>query len=74
MNEEVKKFAEVAIALPIDRLFHYKIPDEVSNEIAIGRRVFVPFQTRTVVGYVVDFSESSDVKDIKDILSLIDKE
>ncbi|MBI5143949.1 MAG: primosomal protein N' [Candidatus Omnitrophica bacterium] len=74
MNEEVKKFAEVAIALPIDRLFHYKIPDEASNEIAIGRRVFVPFQTRTVVGYVVDFSERSDVKDMKDIISLIDKE
>ena len=43
------KFAEVAVALPVDRTFHYSIPDKFSNEVAIGKRVFVPFQARSLV-------------------------
>ncbi len=69
-----EKFAEVAIALPIDRVFHYAIPEKYSDCIAIGKRVFVPFQNRTIVGYVVGFSDESDVKEVKDIGSVIDEE
>ncbi len=68
------KFAQIAIALPIDRLFHYRIPDNISNEIAAGQRVFVPFRTKRVVGYVVGLSDEADVKEVKDIEGLIDKE
>ena len=35
------KFAEIAVALPIDKLFQYKIPEELSNNVKIGSRVFV---------------------------------
>lgn len=68
------KFAEIAIALPMDRTFHYGIPERLTQDIAVGKRVFVPFTNRTVVGYVVGLSEESDVKDVKEILSVIDKE
>src|SRR3989338_4528713 len=68
------KFAEIAVALPIDRLFHYYIPENYSSDIAIGKRVFVPFQNRIVVGYVVGFSDETDVKDVKEIKDIIDKE
>lgn len=68
------KFAEVAVALPIDRVFHYSIPEKHSSFIAVGKRVFVPFQTRTVVGYVVGLSEEADVIQTKDIVSVIDAE
>ncbi len=68
------KFAEIAIALPIDRIFHYAIPDQYSKEIEIGKRVFVPFQNRIVIGYVTGFSEHSDVKEVKEIKGVIDKE
>ncbi|MBI5124095.1 MAG: primosomal protein N' [Candidatus Omnitrophica bacterium] len=68
------KFAQIAIALPIDRLFHYKIPDNLLNEIAVGKRVFVPFSNRRVVGYVAGLSDEADVKEVKDIESIIDKE
>lgn len=70
----MSKFAKVAIALPIDRLFHYSIPDNLSNEIAVGKRVFVPFTNRKVVGYVVGLSDEADVKEVKDIEGVIDKE
>ncbi|OGX01326.1 MAG: primosomal protein N' [Omnitrophica bacterium RIFCSPLOWO2_02_FULL_45_16] len=67
------KFVQVAIALPINRLFHYKIPEAITNEIAIGKRVFVPFQNRRVVGYIAALSEEADVLEVKDIEAVIDK-
>lgn len=66
------KFAEVAIALPIDRLFHYKIPEALTDDINIGERVHVPFQNRTLVGYVVGLTDEPGVVGVKDIQDLID--
>ena len=54
-------FAEVAVSLPMDRTFHYSIPQSLSGDIAIGKRVFVPFINRAIVGYVVGFSDVADV-------------
>ncbi|MDD3905601.1 MAG: primosomal protein N' [Candidatus Omnitrophica bacterium] len=68
------KFAEIAVALPVDRTFHYAIPEALSNDIAVGKRVFVPFQNRATVGYCVGLCDVADVKDVKAIISIIDKE
>lgn len=68
-----KRFAQVAIALPIDRVFHYSVPEKYSDCIAIGKRIFVPFQNRTIVGYVVGFSEEVEVKEVKEIGGVIDE-
>lgn len=68
------QFAEIAIALPIDRTFHYSIPPHISNDIAVGKRVFVPFGPRTVVGYVISLCDAIDIKDPKPVSSVIDKE
>lgn len=66
------KFAEVAVPLPMDRTFDYLVPEELSADVAVGKRVFVPFVSRTVVGYVVGAGESSEAKEPKKILSVID--
>ncbi len=68
------KFAQVAVALPIDRLFHYRIPEMLSGETAVGKRVFVPFANRRVVGYVVGLTDEAEVREVKDIESVIDKD
>lgn len=68
------QFAEVAISLPIDKLFQYKIPEGLSGNVKIGARVFVPFGPRTAVGYIVGFSDAPEVKEVKEIKSLIDRE
>jgi primosomal protein N' (replication factor Y) len=60
--------------LPVDRLFSYRVPAAFSEKIAIGKRVFVPFQNRTAIGYVVNFKESVDFTGVKDIEGEIDKE
>ncbi len=67
-------FAEVAIALPMDRVFHYSIPESMENDVLPGKRVFVSFGARQVVGYVVGLSRESDVRDVKAISSVIDPE
>ncbi len=66
------KFAQIAIALPIDRTFHYSIPAELSEQAAVGKRAFVPFGPRRVVGYIVGFSDEADVKAVKPIDRIID--
>lgn len=68
------KFAEVAVSLPIDKLFQYKIPEGLSNDVKIGARVFVSFGPRTIVGYVVALNDVAEVKDVKEIKGVIDKE
>ncbi|MBN1527200.1 MAG: primosomal protein N' [Candidatus Omnitrophica bacterium] len=70
----MSKFAEVAIALPVDRVFHYAIPEELQADMAVGKRVFVPFGPRALVGYVVGLTGTADVKDVKEVRSIIDKE
>ena len=70
----MSKFADIAIALPIDKLFQYKIPEAISADVKIGARVFVPFGPRKIVGYVVALTEEAEVKDPKEIEAVIDKE
>ncbi|MCM8790554.1 MAG: primosomal protein N' [Candidatus Omnitrophica bacterium] len=68
------KYADIAIALPIDKLFQYQIPEELLSRLAIGSRVFVSFGSKKVVGYVVGFSETAGREGIKPIETVIDAE
>lgn len=68
------KFAEIAVALPIGRTFHYAIPERLAAEAAIGKRVFVPFAHRSVVGYIVGLTDHADVMEVKELANVIDKE
>jgi len=70
----MSKFADIAIALPIDKLFQYSIPEPISDNVKIGARVFVPFGPRRVVGYVVGLGDAAEVTDVKAIERVIDAE
>ena len=70
----MSSFAEVAVSLPMDKIFHYSIPDGILADMKIGKRVFVPFMNRAIVGYVVGLTDVADVKNVKSIISIIDKE
>ncbi len=69
----VKEYAEIAIGLPIAKPFHYRIPEELKDKIEIGKRVWAPFKNRPIVGYVLGFVESPEVKEVKNISSVIDE-
>ncbi len=68
------KYASCVIKLPINKPFSYRIPKALESRAAIGKRAWVPFGPRRIVGYIVDITEGTDIKNAKPIESLIDRE
>ncbi|MDD5440459.1 MAG: primosomal protein N' [Candidatus Omnitrophica bacterium] len=61
--------------IALDKTFHYSIPPELTDDIAVGKRVFVEFGPKETVGYVVGFSSTTDAAGtVKPVRSVIDKE
>ena len=69
---EKKRFAQVAVGLPIDEVFTYLVPPYFQEEIKRGMRVFVPFGKRQITGYVADFVNNFEGKEIKSIIEILD--
>ncbi|MEI8176802.1 MAG: primosomal protein N' [Candidatus Omnitrophota bacterium] len=65
--------AEIAVGLAVDKTFHYRIPDALTGSVSVGKRVWVPFGFKRVVGYVVSIADLSDVPHLKDIEQVIDE-
>ena len=67
-----ESFLQVALPLPLPRLFDYRSPSPVDPR-DIGRRVRVPFGPRELVGVVTGVSATQDVAtDIREILEWLD--
>ncbi|RLB05265.1 MAG: hypothetical protein DRG50_07510, partial [Deltaproteobacteria bacterium] len=66
-------YAEVVIALPVEKTFHYAIPAHLRPFCEIGKRVLVPLGRRRVTGYLLGVSSClpPDIKDV-DIKEIID--
>ena len=69
----MKSYAKVLINLPVEGPFDYRIPPAMSAHIEIGKRVWVSFGPRRVIGYVIDISAASEIKEPKPVLSVIDE-
>src|SRR3989339_335580 len=67
-------YCEVALSLPLEKTFHYSIPENLRGTIAPGMRVVVPFGKSKSVGFVLKLLETSDVETVKDIISSLDSE
>jgi primosomal protein N' (replication factor Y) len=67
-------FVNVAVSIPSAKPFTYAVPDGMENQIAIGKRVLVPFGRRKVTGYIVGSTPSTEIKSIKNIIELLDTE
>ncbi|MCI8639440.1 MAG: primosomal protein N' [Coprococcus sp.] len=70
-------FADIIIDIThekLDKIFQYKVPDELADKLVVGTEVEVPFGrgNRLTRGYVVGFSEvcGYDEEKIKDILRI----
>jgi primosomal protein N' (replication factor Y) len=70
-------YAEVVVALPLDKTFHYAIPLPLRFICEAGRRVLVPLGKRKVTGYVLgtcsDLPPGIENKDIKEIIDCLDE-
>ena len=70
-------YAEVAIALPVEKTLHYAIPAQLRPICEVGKRVLVPLGKRRVTGYLLATCSSlpPDVtdKEIKEIIDCLDE-
>ncbi len=57
----------------VDKTFTYQVPTSLEKDIAVGKRVLIPFGNRTIEGYILSRKESSDI-DAKEIIEVIDEE
>ena len=70
-------FIQVAIDIPSERTFTYAVPPFLAAEIALGKRVRVPFGRRRQVGVILaveDASPDTGGKEIREILDVLDPE
>lgn len=74
----MKKFAEIAVELPIENTFTYSVPQSLAPMTSVGKRALVPLGRRTVTGFVTALHSSAtpgvDEADIKDIIDILDNE
>ena len=66
-----KRYVQVAVNLPLNDVFDYSVPDDLQDSLEVGKRVWVPFRNRTIVGFIVKISDHTKIprtRDIKEIL------
>lgn len=69
-----KLYAKVLLNLPIEGPFDYRVPERLTKEIMPGKRVWVNFGPREMIGYVVATSPVTEIERTKPILEVVDKE
>jgi primosomal protein N' (replication factor Y) len=70
------RYAEIVVNRPVDKAFHYAVPESLREKIAIGMRVLVPFGHSNTAGYVIGFIDTPEVElvRIKEIIKALDNE
>jgi primosomal protein N' (replication factor Y) len=74
MPESDFQFCEVALPVPIDRVFTYELPLTLRHRVRVGCRVIAPFGSRKLTGVVVRTHNGALNSDTREILSLRDEE
>lgn len=63
---------KVAVPLPVDGLFTYSVPRQLSGSIKIGLRVIVPFGKRIITAFVVETSSAMPDYKVKAVQEVLD--
>jgi primosomal protein N' (replication factor Y) len=68
-----ERYCDVALPVPLRRLFTYRVPEELAPAVEAGSRVVVPFRNRVMVGVALETSDSPPETDkIKSVLDVPD--
>jgi primosomal protein N' (replication factor Y) (superfamily II helicase) len=68
-------FVRVAIPIPSEKIFTYAVPETLVPDVAVGKRVLVPFGKRRMTGFIIEItSEAACDQTIREILDLPDPE
>ncbi len=74
MAGELPRYCEVAMPIPVDRLFTYELPLTLRHRVAPGCRVQAPFGSRILTGVVMRTHAESLAHGVRQISSLRDEE
>ena len=70
-------YADILVELKaknIDKTFTYTVPDDLINDICVGKRVLVPFGNQKLEGFVLKLEKEKNVDyDLKEIIKLVDE-
>ena len=66
------RIAEVVFNLPLERSFHYLVPESLATAVQRGVRVAAPFGPRELIGFVVQTPPRSPIAQLKTIRRVID--
>lgn len=70
----MEMIAKIALFSQLRKLFDYKIPEAMINQAVIGTRVIVPFGKKTLIGFIVEINNHTNIPEnkLKVIIELID--
>ena len=64
--------AEVVFNLPLERTFHYLIPQQLAGTLRPGMRVAAPFGPRELIGFIAQLVTESPIRELKPIRRALD--
>ena len=71
----MSSFVQIVVNVPaIAGVFDYAVPESLAGRVGVGHLVIVPFGKQTVQGVVFRFIDQPSVRDVKEIVELVDPE
>ena len=74
MAETAFQYCDVALPVPIDRVFTYEVPVTLRHRVRVGCRVWAPFGSRKLIGVVLGTHDEPPKQDAREVLKLLDEE
>ena len=74
MVDALFRYCDVALPVPVDRLFTYELPLTLRHRLRVGSRVIAPFGTRKLTGVVLRTHNDEPEQELREVLSLRDEE
>src|SRR5579875_3387580 len=74
MIDEGNRYCDVALPVPLDRLFTYELPLTLRHRARTGCRVWAPFGSRNLTGVILKTHDAVPAHETRDVLKLLDEE
>jgi len=68
------EYCDVALPVPLNRLFTYRLPLTLRHRVRPGSRVLVPFGPRKLAGFVLELHHRPPEAEVREALRLLDEE
>ncbi|MDQ2844331.1 MAG: primosomal protein N', partial [Acidobacteriota bacterium] len=74
MPDDLARYCELALPVPLDRLFTYELPLTLRHRVQAGCRVIAPLGSRKLTGVVLRLHNNAPLHEPREVLSLRDAE